>query len=963
MQKNEEDTWHMNGDSRIQELEAQIEQLKQQIIANNDEISRKVDELEKEREKLKAVIKMSGDMIFEYDIATDYMIYTNTGDGVLFSRQETKDYTKSLSDIIKEEDAALGNQLAEKLCGGYEQFDMELQRMGTDGQYHWVSVTGKTLYDKAGKPEKVLGSIRNIDEQKKRELELKDKSQKDSMTGLYNHMTTKNMATERIANMQPGEVSYLIVCDIDNFKKLNDTNGHMFGDAVLCAFADEMTRLLPDAIRGRIGGDEFLVFVENMDKAELEKQFIELNSYMSENFYDEKTGLCISCSIGAVAIDGLVRDYAALFQMADNALYMVKSRGKGSYLIVDSNEEDLLPHVSYLESEKNKETHERKDTLILNDDELLLFSMELLENVSNTRSALKMIGDRTCKFFGLDDMVYVEHFEEKKDVLYQWSKAKEKDYARKIYEKGVYEWDNLVDTADKQGVLIFREERLRQLQIEVGKSVMLVFSKENSDYRGSIIFADNRQDREWSRERETLVRIANQIFSHLRSLKLGERERKEMDRRLNYDALTGLPVYNHFVTLAEKYIEENTKKDLYCVYSDFSNFQYLNEIFGYEAGDGVLREYAEALKTDYKKGVLFCRVTSDHFLGLVRGENVEDAWRSYWEFTCRFTERMNKFYGQCNLIISTGFYEIKDEDATVAVIMDNANEARKKCKEQRVATAIFIYTDEVKQEVENAKAMMASIVNAYNNNEFRAYLQPKVSLKTGEIVGAEALVRWIKPDGTIIMPSQFVPVSEKNGFITKIDFTVLDCVMQYLKEAIDTGERVVPISVNFSRRHNEFEGFVPSVCKWLQRYSVPSGLLEAELTESVFSSDLNRLSMNIEELRERGVEVSVDDFGSGYSSLNLLSHVSVDTIKLDRLFLVDTLNTAKGENALTIIKYLIRMLKRLGFKVLAEGVETKEQVEMLKKADCDIAQGFYFSKPMPIPEFREFLKNYKQEDV
>lgn len=920
-------------------------------------------ELEKEREKLRAVIKMSGDMMFEYDIARDHMTYTNTGDDVLFFRQITKNYTKKLSDIIMEEDAEAGGDLAEALQGGKERFVIELRRKGTDEQYHWVSVTGKTLYDKDGRPEKVLGKVRNIDEQKKKEKELQEKSQKDSMTGLFNHMTAKNMATKHIARMKQGEMAYLIVCDIDNFKKLNDTNGHMYGDAVICSFADEMSQLLPNAIKGRIGGDEFLVYVEDIDRNVLEEQLKKLNTFMSDRFNDEKAGLNVSCSIGGVAIDGSVRDYGTLFQLADNALYMVKSEGKGSFLIVNSDAEGKLPQISYLKSERNKESHMRKDTLIRTDEELVLFSVELLENVSNITSALKMICERTCKFFELDDMVCVEHNDAEKAVLYQWSRLEKQEYTQRMYKKGVYEWSRINERADNRGALILREAQTRSMETEEAKSVLIVCSKEIHDYQGSIVYVDRRQDREWKREGETLMRISNLIFNRLRLLKNEALERQELNRKLNYDNLTGLPVYNYFAVLAEQYISEHSHESLYCVYSDFSNFQYLNEVYGYGVGDRVLRDYAEALEKEYDKGILFCRVTSDHFLGFIKGESTEDAWQSYWKFTRAFCHRINQYYDECNLVIATGFYALKDTDNNVAAIMDNANEARKKCKEQRVNTAIFIYTDEVKKEVETTKAIVANMVSAYHNKEFHAYLQPKISLKTGKIVGAEALVRWIKPDGSIIMPGQFIDISERNGFITKIDFMVLQCVMEYLKDAISKGEEVVPVSVNFSRRNNEVDNFVPNVVKWLDRYSVPRHLLEAELTESVFTADMDRLSANIEALREKGIEVSVDDFGSGYSSLNLLSRVSVDTIKLDKQFLDDTLNPAKGETALTITKYLIKMLKHLGFKVLAEGVETKEQLEMLKMADCDIVQGYYYAKPMPIPEFRQFLKRFNQEEA
>ncbi len=978
----------MNTDDRIVELEKQIAKLEYHIantkpeeddgafyaeewgrlkkciedaIEGHIQVQR---ELEKEREKLKTVVKMSGDMIFEYDIETDNMVYTNSGDDVLFSREIAQNYSDNLHELVMIEDEEAGKLLVEALHTGQEFFNIELRRIGTDNKYHWVSVVGKAIYDKDGKAEKILGKIRNIDELKMKEKELQEKSQKDSLTGLLNHMTAQNVVSEKISQMEDGQVSYLVVCDIDNFKTLNDTNGHMFGDAVLCSFADSLGLFFPRGIKGRIGGDEFLVYVDNVTREELEEKLYELNCFMAAR-YDDVADIHISCSLGAVEIDGSVKDFGTLFQWADNTLYVVKSQGKGSYLVTKAEPGKALPEHTYLDSEKNKEISERKETLITTEKELVLFCVELLENIPNTQIALKMICERTCSFFDLDDMVCVEHGDDgdSKQILFQWNRQNKKGYAKRILEAGVYDWDILYDRADDQGVLLYGEEQTFGINTEEAKSVMIAFSKETKDYKGSIIFADRRNDRDWSKERDTLVRLANHIFIHMRFAKAEDRERKEIDRKLNYDVLTGLPVYNRFAAMVEDFLEGKERKNLYCVYSDFSNFQYFNEVYGYEAGDKVLSRFAGYLRDGYERGIVFCRVTSDHFLGLIWGDGLENARQHYLDYVWEFTETVNKEYEQCNLVIACGMYEVKPEDTSVAIMMDNANEARKKCKEQKMITALVVYTDEIKAQTENIREIEANIIAAYNNKEFCAYLQPKISLATGKIIGAEALARWIKPDGSMVMPGQFIEISEKNGFITKIDFEVLDCVMEYLQEALAIGEAVVPISVNFSRRHNEFREFVPSVLKRLKQYNVPGHLIEAELTESVFASDMNSLNSNIDRLRENGIEVSVDDFGSGYSSLNLLNRVSVDTIKLDKQFLDSTLSGTQEETALTIIKYLIRMLKHLGFKVLAEGVETAEQLEMLKMAECDMVQGYYYAKPMPIAEFREFLKKFNGETV
>ena len=622
-----------------------------------------------------------------------------------------------------------------------------------------------------------------------------------------------------------------------------------------------------------------------------------------------------------------------------------------------------LPGQSYLDSEENKDDEiVHKEAQFENAEDLVLFCMDLLENVPNLTSALKVISERTCSFFNIDDMICVEVNEAGPSIRYQWNREEKKNFVKRILHPGVFEWDRIRKRADESGAAIYRQSETPNIYKEEAESVMIVMSTASKGLKASVIFSDRHTDRTWEEEKNALCRISHQIFNRLRMLKNAEKDQRELNRKLNYDALTGLPVYNKFVDKLEAYMAANGKAGLYFVSSDFSNFQYVNEMYGYEVGDRILHDFAVALQEKCQESILFCRVTSDHFVGVLKEDSVEDARQAYLTFTNSFVKRINSRYDQCNLVIATGLYEITENDWSVSSMMDNANEARKQCKTQKVDSAVEIYTDKIRRDLENTRTIVSGMVSAYNNKEFHAYLQPKVSLHTGKVVGAEALVRWIKADGTMVMPGKFIDIFERNGFITKVDFAILDQVMEYLRDALAQGEEVVPISVNFSRRHNEYADFVPNILKRLKDYKVPSNLLEVEVTESVFMSDLNKLTNNLETLRDRGVEISVDDFGSGYSSLNLLSKVAVDTVKLDKQFLDDTMNSEREEAALTIIKYLTKMLRHLGFKVLAEGVETSEQLEMLRLADCDIVQGYFYAKPMPIGEFRTFLQEFNERD-
>lgn len=246
-----------------------------------------------------------------------------------------------------------------------------------------------------------------------------------------NHSTIKQQITHRLQKMKRGQVGYLIVLDVDSFKKINDTNGHLFGDAVLCSFADEMNKLFPEALKGRIGGDEFVCYVENMPREELEEKLGQLNRCMSDRYDDDKTGLHISCSLGAAVTDGTVTDYNLLFRWADAALYQVKSREKGAYDLLEVKEGVALPGQSYLDSEENKDDEiVHKEAQFESAEDLVLFCMDLLENVPNLTSALKVISERTCSFFNIDDMICVEVNEAGPSIRYQWNREEKKNLSK-----------------------------------------------------------------------------------------------------------------------------------------------------------------------------------------------------------------------------------------------------------------------------------------------------------------------------------------------------------------------------------------------------------------------------------------------------------------------------------------------------------------------------------------------------
>ena len=926
------------------------------VIHDIDTFKNNMMELEDQRQKLSAVLELSNDAMFEYNINEDSIQYYK----VEGNRINYYDVLENVSNAAQEtfyENKDDGVGLYNLLLSGQKEFSIETKHLSNNNTYRWVEIVGKTIYDVDGTPRTVLGKIRDIDEQKTREIKLKDKSERDSLTGLYNHETIRHKIIEKLEEWEEGNNAFLIVCDIDDFKRINDLNGHLFGDAVICSFADELQNLLPKAYFGRIGGDEFIVYIPDIDRDILVEKLTLLNEYMSNVYKLDMAETNVSCSLGVVFVDQKDRGYDTLFKWADSALYEAKNKGKSTFVIKEIDDNINAPREYYLTGTQITDDYVREEALVRNKEDLLTLCMELLENVPSVMIALKMICDRTCRFFSLDDVVYLDNESGKSEILYQWRREEDRSNTKRLMDQESFGWNEILQVTDKHGVLAFMEEQPYERSIEAIYSVLLVASKEVKEYQGSILFAGRKDDCNWDEEKDTLVKISNLIFNHFRQLKIKEKHQNEMDRKLNFDLLTGLPQYHSLIQKMEKYISDNGYINLYCVYFDFSNFQYLNEVYGYGEGDKVLQTLADTIKENNEYGIVFSRINSDHFVGFMRFDNDKFAKQYIRGFAERFCDTVNEKYKQCNIVIAGGIYHVTGEEPAVSTMVDCANEARKKVKEQKVVTSIIEYNDEIRIQIESYKEILANMVTAYNNDEFVAYFQPKISLETNKIVGAEALVRWIRPDGTRYMPDQFIDIFESNGFITKIDFCVLDQVLAYLREGMESGEMVVPISVNFSRRHNEFDDFIPNIISRLEENHMPSDMIEVEITESVFLSDLTKLDENTAKLRENNIPISIDDFGSGYSSLNILSRVNADIIKMDRQFLLDT---SPNSNSPTVIKHIISMLKHLGFKVIAEGVETVEQVEMLRNANCDMAQGYYYAKPMPIDEFKVFLQNFNE---
>ena len=414
-------------------------------------------------------------------------------------------------------------------------------------------------------------------------------------------------------------------------------------------------------------------------------------------------------------------------------------------------------------------------------------------------------------------------------------------------------------------------------------------------------------------------------------------------QRIAYtDNLTGANTIDKFVIDANKILCKNTQVKYALLYIDIDKFKYINDLFGYEVGNEILRNLTKIIKS---------RISADNFIIIMKyieEEDITKRLKTIFEELDLFNNNQEEKY---KLVLSCGIYFILPEDRDINSIIDRANIPHKMAKGGHKSSYAF-YDNKIHDQEIKEKEMENTMFSSLENKEFIIYLQPKIELNTGEIQGSEALVRWKRPDKGLIPPNEFIPFFERNGFVINLDLYVLEEVCIYLRKWIDAGINPVTVSVNVSRIHLYCNNFIETYKNIIDKYNIPAKYIELELTESIIFDNFDILIDIMNNLKKIGFLISMDDFGSGYSSLNMLKEIPMDILKLDQKFIMETYNSKRSK---IIVTKVIEMAKELGMKVISEGVETEEQFKLLKEVKCDMAQGYLFGKPMPIEEFEHLI--------
>ena len=405
-----------------------------------------------------------------------------------------------------------------------------------------------------------------------------------------------------------------------------------------------------------------------------------------------------------------------------------------------------------------------------------------------------------------------------------------------------------------------------------------------------------------------------------------------------------------FLATVKNLIRQGRIGEFGGVYFNIKHFSSINDRFGRDCATNIMKQFIHGIQEKILYEECICRVGGDNFVVLFKKDNLNIIKNYLSGMPITFND------GETVTVTTTaGYYMIPEATESATDVMDRISTAYQLAKSVYKRPFLF-YDDEIMQHQTHVKEIEMMFPSAIENEEFKVFYQPKTQLNNYQLAGAEALCRWFR-NGKVISPGEFIPVLEGSKAICTLDFYMLDHVCRDIRRWLDEGREAVKVSVNLSRLHLGDEDLLESILRIIDKYKVPHHFIEIELTETTTDVDYKELKKIVYGLREQDISTSVDDFGVGYSSLNLIREMPWNVLKIDKSFLPTQEEENNDPSKVKMLRHIITMSQDLGLECIAEGVETAEQVKLLKDCKCYLAQGFYFDRPLPVKEFEQKLES------
>lgn len=905
--------------------------------------------------RLAAILKKDRVTAFEYYPQEDRIVIY---DEQMEALEEVNGYLKLLAD---------GNRVHQKDCWKVEELlsgkskgPVEVRTKEAGGGWARKIVDISLLGgDEAGE-EVLVGIAKDITMQKKREEFLEDQAKKDAMTSLYNHYYGRELINEYLRTKNPYDSCGLMVVDIDYFKNVNDHYGHLFGDKVLTTIAHLFLDMFEkkDVVM-RAGGDEFVILVKEINHVALVKKAMQLVKSVEKLTFPDSS-YSATCSVGVCYLSKNISGftYDQLFENADWALYRAKQNGRNRYEFCDN--------LYRFELNRDEQSDPDIDARYLQND-IVATAFEIFEKMNSFNTAiellLKVIGYR----FQLDRITIMGTDIKSRTVgrQYQWTSGRGQEALQTPARYEKEDFLTLFHSYDEYGTAVLQYDELTMFSEEAqallmqggAKTVVFAAMYCEGKYKGAIAYVSCENRRYWSKQnRSQLGELTKIISAHLEKKNAMNASARGIISSPEYDSLTGLLSFSRFREEVERIIVGGYATSHVIVYSDFEDFKYFNQKYGYSMGDQLLREFANyVIETmEQEAEAYFTRVVADQFILFMPYDAGRDAVKGVTRINNEFIEWVGQRLPGMRLKIRTGIYFVEAGCVSASAAIDAANFARKQATGK--FRPVVLYDEALRQKKILENEIVNGLDEAMQKHQLKVYLQPRFSLNDLSVVGAEALIRWQKPDGTMLYPDSFIPLYEKNGRVVDLDFYVFEQVAGFLAKNNELGRKQVPISINASILHASDEDTIQHYLGILEKYGVDPTLTEIELTETAAVTDYGNVRRLFKRLQNANMKTAMDDFGAGYSVLNTVIDIPVNTVKIDRAFIN---NCQSSERGVYFLKQMVAVVKGLGYHVVCEGVETQEQVEILRQAGCEEAQGYWFARPMPIEEYEKLVYQEK----
>jgi len=744
--------------------------------------------------------------------------------------------------------------------------------------------------------------VRDITERKNLEETLRNSSLKDDLTGLFNRRGLLKQAAPYFdfARRQKEKLLLLFI-DLDGMKKINDEFGHNEGDNALIQTAAILNRSFRSSdIIARLGGDEFTVLVTDLN-ASKEEAIARLNENLRAYNASETRNHKLSFSIGVATLEPeRMACFEELLEQADQAMYEQKRSKRRRSSERTQNEAQFAPDSIPFALPTNSVG--RQGTF---DNAAIGMAV-----VSVDGSWLQ-VNESLCKLLG-----------------YSEQELRATSFQRLTHTEDVRHVQTYIQRV-LEGYIQSHEQEKRYIH-EQGHTVWV-------QWHVSLL-----------KDSET---GAKRLFFQVQDIS----DRKKAEEKLTQDTLTGLPNRARFYDLLKLRV---SNKDRQCavLLLDVDRFKLVNDSLGNASADQLLIQIANRVKTCMRQGDILARVGGDEFAVLlddVSGE--EEASSVATRIQQALSISFNLLGQEVYTTMSIGIALASDYEQVSDMLRD-AETAMHQAK-VRGKARYEVFGHDMHGELMSRLKMETDLRHACERDELFVDYQPIVSLGSRTLIGFEALVRWRHPEFGIIPPKDFIPVAEETGQILTIGQTVLESACRQAREWQQTYPVAPPlfVSVNLSVKQFNQPGLVENIARLLERFQLPPRCLKLEITESVFSDNIEAAVGLLTQLRELGVQLSIDDFGTGYSSLSYLQRFPIDTLKIDRSFVTQMM---ENEENLAIVRTIVALAQNLGMDVVAEGVETEDQLKLLRKLECENGQGYLFSTPLGGWQLNEFIAEY-----